>query len=71
MNPKQLLKAKDNLRGFEHRHPKVVPFMKSVASRIGEGDIIELKVSKPDGKSTTCNIKVTPEDVSFLKDYLG
>ena len=71
MNPKQMLKARENLKGFQQRHPKVTPFLKSIANSVSEGDVIELKVSKPDGKSTTCNIKVTAEDVTFLRDYLG
>ena len=71
MNPRQILKAKESFKGFQQRHPKVMPFMKNIASRISEGDIIELKVTKPDGKSTTCNIKVAPEDADFLRDYLG
>ena len=71
MNPRQILKAKDSFKGFQQRHPKVMPFMKNVASRISEGDVIEIKVTKPDGKSTTCNIKAALEDVDFLRDYLG
>lgn len=71
MNPMQLLKAKDQLGKFKERHPKFLPFIKAIGKKAGAGSVIEVKVTNPDGTSTTSNIKLTPEDIALLKGFLG
>lgn len=66
-----LLKAKDQLGKFRERHPKFLPFLKNVAKNVSEGSVIEVKVTNPDGKGATSNIKLTSDDIKILRDLLG
>ena len=69
MNPMQLLKAKDQIGKFRERHPKFIPFLKSLSNKVMDGSVLEVKLTNPDGNSTTSNIKLTPEDLKILKDF--
>jgi len=69
MNPMQLLKAKDQLGKFRERHPKFNPFLKSITGKMVDGSVLEIKLTNPDGNSSTSNIKLTPEDLKILKEF--
>ena len=68
INPAKLLTFRKNWCEFEERHPKFVKFIMAVMnSGIGEDSVIDIKITLPDGKEIESNLKVTPEDVEFLK----
>lgn len=69
MNPMQLLKAKDQLGKFRERHPKFIPFLKSITGKMVDGSVLEIKLTNPDGNSSTSNIKLTPEDLKIFKEF--
>lgn len=66
-NPMQLLKIKNMISGFQQRHPRVLPFLQDASTRIQEGSVIEVKVTGPDGRSITSNIRVTAEDLDLIQ----
>ena len=67
-NPRKMMEMKKIKEQFEQRHPKVFPFLQTVSqSGICEGSIIEINVTRPDGKNFCSNIKVTPEDLEMLQ----
>lgn len=68
MNPAKLLQLKSEWGKFEARHPKFVLFFGAIMkSGISEGSVIDIKVTFPDGKELESNMKVSAEDVEFLK----
>ena len=63
-----MLRLKERLELFQLQHPRVAAFLNDVGLHAVEtGSVIELKVSKPDGKTYVTNIRVTPEDMETLK----
>jgi len=67
-NPAKLLQFKSEYNKFEGRHPKFVQFFGAILkSGISEGSVIEIKVTYPDGKELESNMKVSAEDVEFLR----
>ena len=69
-NPMMLLRAKEMLKQFNERHPKVLPFFKSIKEDIGPGAVIEMKVTSADGKETVTNIRRTEEDVDTILMFI-
>ena len=68
MNPVKLLEFRKHWGDFEARHPKFVQFVGAIMkSGISEGSIIEVKITFPDGRELESNLKVSPEDVEFIK----
>lgn len=68
INPMKLMKFKDSWKAFEERHPKFVKFIMAVMnSGVGEGTIVDVKITLPDGREIASNMKVSAEDVEFLK----
>ena len=68
-NPLKVMKFREDWGKFEERHPKFVLFLGAIMkSGIGEGSVIDIKVTFPDGRELESNLKVTPEDVEFLKN---
>ena len=68
MNPAMLLSFKRKWEEFTERHPKFVQFLQEVIGRgVGEGCIIDITVTFPDGKSCQSNMKVTAEDVELIR----
>ena len=68
MNPAKLLKLREGFTGFEARHPRFVKFIMSLSkSGVPVDSIIDIKVTLPDGREIETNMRVTPEDVEFIK----
>ncbi len=68
VNPMELMKLGERLRIFNSQHPRVGSFLKDVsANAIGEGAVIELKVTSAEGKEYVTNIKVTKEDMETIE----
>lgn len=67
LNPKKLLELKNMKDAFERRHPKFFPFLQAVSqSGISEGSILEINVTRPDGKVLSSNLRLTAEDLELL-----
>lgn len=67
MNPMQLLQLKSGWEQFRQNHPKFPLFMNAVSQNaLAEGTIIEIKVTSPDGKNYSSNIKLTKGDTEFM-----
>ncbi len=68
MNPMALMQLMQRWSVFQADHPKFVPFVNAVKDSVmKEGAILEMKVTDPDGKATTTNIKVTANDVETFR----
>ena len=68
INPASLLSFRKDWGEFEKRHPKFVLFLKAAfQSGIGEGSVIDISVTLPDGRKLESNMKISAEDVEFLK----
>lgn len=69
MNPMNILKIKGMWERFQNAHPKFPLFIRAVATDgIMEGSIIEVTVTRPDGKRYNSNLKLTAEDMELLKE---
>lgn len=67
-NPAALLSFRQKWGEFEQRHPKFVMFIGALMkSGVPEGSIIDIKITMADGQVLESNLKVSPEDVEFLK----
>lgn len=52
---------------FSRNHPKFMPFMQAVGREaIGDGTIIEIKVTSPEGKEFNTNMKLTQSDLDLF-----
>ena len=68
INPMKLMEFKNKWGEFESRHPKFVQFIMTVAKNgVSEGSVIDVKITLPDGREIESNMKVTSEDVEFIK----
>ena len=69
MNPMKLMKIKGAWDKFSGNHPKFPAFMQAVSSAgIQESDILEIRVTKPDGRVFTTNIRVTESDLELFNE---
>ena len=67
MNPMALMQIKGMLDTFQKNHPKVPMFFSAAAQNIGEGSIIEMAVTSPDGKKMCTNMRVTADDLKLVE----
>ncbi len=69
VNPMDVFRIKGIWDRFCAAHPKLVPFFRTVhAQAIGEGTIIDVKVTDPNGKTYHYNLKLTQEDLNDLSE---
>ena len=68
MNPMELMKLKGCLDTFKRNHPKVPMFFQAAAQSIGEGSVIEISVTSPEGKKICTNMRVTAEDMNLVEN---
>ena len=67
-----IMKIKGAWDTFTRNHPKFMPFMQAVGKEaIGDGTIIEVKVTSPDGKEYTTNMKLTQSDMDLFASLKG
>lgn len=72
VNPAALLTFKKKWEEFSMRHPKFVAFLGALKNQgMAEGSIIDIKVTMPNGESFQSNIKLTAEDVEFVRSMAG
>lgn len=68
MNPMMLMKLKERLGLFQSQHPKFQMFLNAVGNQaIETGSIIEVKVTRPDGKEMVTNLRLTEDDVETVR----
>lgn len=68
-NPAALLQFKKQWEDFSVRHPRFVQFLYTlINSNVGEGAIIDVKVTLPSGEVVQSNMKVTAEDVELIRN---
>lgn len=67
-----IMKIKGAWDNFTRNHPKFMPFMQAVGKEaIGDGTIIEVKVTSPDGREYTTNMKLTQSDMDLFASMKG
>ncbi len=66
MNPMALMQLKGLYEKFKNNHPKVPMFFKAAGQMIGDGSIIEISVTDPQGKKITTNMKVSQDDLEMF-----
>lgn len=68
-NPADLMKVMQMKNKFQSAHPRFCAFISDVARQgVGEGDIIEVTLTKADGTKTTANMRVNAEDVNMVNE---
>lgn len=67
INPKRLMEMKRIKDQFEQRHPKFSMFLQDASKEgIQEGSIIEINITRPDGRQMCSNIRVAREDLDVF-----
>lgn len=67
INPMALMQMKGMLDKFKQNHPKVPMFLSDAARSMGEGSIIEISVTSPEGRKITTNMRVTQDDLELVE----
>ena len=68
INPMAIMKIKERMNIFRQDHPKIGPFFQMLKDRaLVEGTIYELKVTTPEGKEYTANIRLTANDIETIR----
>lgn len=69
INPTILMKLMNAQNVFTKNHPKFAAFLSAVfSSKIEEGTIIELAVTKPGEETVTTNLKVQQSDLELFNE---
>lgn len=68
MNPMSIMRLKPLFEKFRNNHPKVPLFFAAASQSVGEGSVIEIKVTAPDGKNLVTNMKVTSDDLALIAE---
>ena len=69
INPAKIFQMKGLWDKFTTNHPKFPKFLQAAAqSSIGEGTIIEVKITKPNGDTIASNLKLTAEDMELFRE---
>lgn len=72
MNPAKLLTFKKDWEAFASRHPRFVQFIMTIAQNgMGVDSVIDVTVTLPDGRTYQSNMRLTQEDVDFIKGIGG
>ena len=68
MNPIEMMQFARALETFKKNHPKVANFLAMEFSKgLPEGSILELKITRPGEEEKISNMRVLPDDASFIK----
>ena len=63
-----LMKLMGAAKTFQAAHPKFAQFAKTMVSQgIAQGDVIEVTVTKADGRPITANMRVQASDLELLQ----
>ena len=69
MNPMDMMKAAGMWKEFQDRHPKFPLFLKAAMEPgvFGEGTVLELSVTTPEGRKMETNVKLAKEDMELFE----
>lgn len=71
-NPAALFKIKGMWEQFVQNHPKFPMFLNALkCSGMGEGSIIEIQITQPDGQQLKTNLKLTQSDLELVEQLKG
>lgn len=71
MNPAMILTLKKKWEEFSERHPKFAAFLHQLAgSGVGEGSVIDITVTLPDGRKMQSNMRLSAEDVELIQGLM-
>lgn len=71
-NPAALFKIKGMWEQFVQNHPKFPMFLNALkSSGMGEGSIIEIQITQPDGQQLKTNLKLTQSDLELVEQLKG
>ena len=69
LNPAKFFQMKMLWDKFTANHPKFPKFLQAaMGASIGEGTVIEVKITKPNGDSIASNIRLTQEDMELFRE---
>lgn len=70
VNPMTFLKIRKMWGEFTEAHPKFLPFFRDLSSSgyLGEGSVIDITVTEPEGKSLRYNMRLTQEDLELMRE---
>jgi hypothetical protein len=69
INPGAMMKLMNLKNQFTQTHPKFAAFFQAMISQgLEEGSVIEITVTKPDGTSTTGNMRVQQSDLELFQE---
>lgn len=72
MNLTNLFQIKSLWDRFTGNHPKFLKFLQAAAqSSVGEGTIIEVKITNTNQDSIAGNIRLTADDMEILRELKG
>ena len=70
IKPKDVLKIKGAMETFAANHPKFPAFLQAASQgMLGEGTIVDLVVTAPDGRKIATNVKLTESDIELVKQF--
>lgn len=68
MNLMSLMQLKESWESFKNNHPKFPLFLKALSdTSLTEGSVVEIKVTSPEGKTLTTNLKIKASDLEFFE----
>ena len=71
MNPMEMMQFAKELDNFKKNHPKVAKFLAiEFGKGLPEGRILELKITRPGQEEKVSNMRILPEDQSFLSKLM-
>ncbi|MBQ2086205.1 MAG: hypothetical protein II464_08055 [Oscillospiraceae bacterium] len=68
LNPMVLLKIRKMWGQFTSAHPRLLPYINELRSSgyVGEGSVIDVTVTSPDGRDLRYNMRVTADDLELI-----
>lgn len=68
MNIMNLMQLKESWAVFKNNHPKFPMFLKAASERcLQEGSVVEIRVTSPEGKTLTTNLKLKASDLELFE----
>lgn len=72
VKPSDVFKIKGALDKFTANHPKFPAFLQAASQgMLGEGTIVDMTVTSPDGRKIATNVKLTESDIELVKQFTG
>lgn len=69
LNPAKIFQIKALWDRFAANHPKFPRFLQAaMQASIGEGTVIEIKITKANGDSIASNLKLTEDDMELFRE---